>query len=180
VAKKAQPVTQEKKENDVLIEEMIASAEKVPTKGVGEVVDRGDEKEHRPPIVMTHISGNDKVYIYDTETGERSECLRYTLSTQLKKKRENGKPYFTTINPNISPKRGQFTCLLHKDRIEREHYDELGLATCKKSNLTSVYQVERHMQKKHPAEWAVIKDERARQEKEEDKEFQRALLSKTK
>lgn len=178
--KPVKEATQEKTENDVLIEQMVAEAQKVPSKGAGEIIDKGDEKENRPPLVMSHISGNDRVYIYDTETGERSECLRYTLTTQLKKKRPDGKPYFTTIKPSIEPKRGGYLCLLHPKAENREHYTDLGLATCKKSNLTSIYQVERHMQKKHPAEWAAIKDEKARKEKEDDRAFQRELLGKAK
>ena len=169
-----------KTQNDVLIEEMIQEAESVPKKGggAGEVIDKGDETESRPPIVMSHVSGNDKVFIYDTETGQQSECLRYMLTTQLRKKRPNGKPYFTTKRPGVEPRSGAFTCLLHPDREERSHYDEIGLPTCKKSNLTSIHQVERHMQKKHPAEWATIEKERTQREKEEDREFQRSLLNK--
>lgn len=167
----------QRSENEVLLEEMVSGAERVQRKPViGEVVDRGDDTENRPPILLSHVSGNDKVYIYDTETGQRSECLRYTLPTQLKKLRPNKRPFFTTVPPGFKPKEGQFTCLLHPAREERAHYDDIGLPICKKQNLTSQHQVERHMQKKHPAEWAAIEKERIQREKEEDREFQRSLL----
>lgn len=117
------------------------------------------------------------VKVWDTKTGEESICNRNMLLDQLQKKRPDGSSVFTTEKPNFEPFRGTFKCLLHADDPNRKHYDELGLATCRKSNLTSKYQVERHMVKRHPAEYATIKEEIARAEKEEDRAFHKAIIA---
>lgn len=46
-----------------------------------------------------------------------------------------------------------------------------------KSNLTSPYQVNRHMEKKHKDEWKAIEQERTERERQEDRELQRLLLA---
>ena len=111
------------------------------------------------------------VYVWDTRTGERSICNRNMLAKQLQKKRPDGSLVFTTVEPDIKPFRGALKCMLHAEGPDRKHYDEIGLPVCRKSNITSPYQVERHMQKRHPAEWAVIKAEKAEKEKTEDRAF---------
>jgi len=118
------------------------------------------------------------VYIYDTKTREMSLCNRNMLSHHLQKKRADGSPVFTTVKPSEGPARGHLKCLLHADNPGRWHYDELGLPTCRKSNLTSPYQVTRHMQKRHKMEWATIKEEQDRAEKEATRKMQEALLKK--
>jgi hypothetical protein len=123
------------------------------------------------------------VKIYDTKTGEMSLCNRNMLTHHLKKRRPDGSIVFTTIRPKFAPKRGQLKCLLHPDSPNRQHYDEMGLAVCKKSNITSPYQVIRHMQKRHKVEYGTIKEEEARLEKQreraerqEDRKLQAELL----
>lgn len=164
-------------DNDKLVEEMVLAAEAAKSpKGVGEVVDRGEGD--RPPMVVSSVSGNDKVYVYDTVTGQRSTILRYMLSATLQKKHKDGSRAFTTADPKIEQKVGKMKCLLHPDNEKRAHYDELGLPLCNKSNLVSAYHVNRHMQKKHKDEWSVISAEATAKEKEEDRKFQRGLLEK--
>ena len=116
------------------------------------------------------------VYVYDTETGERSVINRNMLETQLSKLRPDGTRFFTTVKPAFEPKRGTLKCLLHKDDPDRGQYDSWGFSVCNKSNLVSEFQVNRHVQIRHRMEWQTIYDERERKEKEEERDFQRQLL----
>ena len=116
------------------------------------------------------------VYVYDTENGERSVVNRNMLETQLQKMRPDGTRYFTTVKPDIEPKRGTLKCLLHSDDPDRGQYDSWGFPTCNKSNLISEFQVNRHVQIRHRMEWQTIYEERERKEKEEERDFQRQLL----
>ena len=157
-----------------LIEEMLERAGKADhPSDKPRVVDEADAST---PMVAHKESSAGYAYIYDTRTGERSVTNRNMLSTQLKKKRRDGSLVFTTKKPSQSPVRGTFKCMLHIDDPNREHYDSLGLTTCRKSNLTSPFQVRRHMQKRHPVEWETIEEERKAAEKAEDRQFQRGLM----
>lgn len=120
------------------------------------------------------------VYVWDNRTGERSTINQNMLSTQLKKKRPDGSRIFTTIDPHIPVKAGTLKCMLHTDDPNRAHYDELGFVTCRKANLTSPYQVKRHMMRRHPQEWATIQDEIASREKAEERELRKAILTSSK
>lgn len=115
-------------------------------------------------------------YIYDTITGDRSKTNNNMLPAQLRKKRPDGSLRFTTVKPNFIPSGGTLKCNLHKDNPNREIYNDMGLPVCKKHNLTSPFQVKRHMQKRHPMEWAAIEDMRISREKQEDREFQRSII----
>jgi hypothetical protein len=116
------------------------------------------------------------VYVYDVRSGDRSIVNRNMLSTQLDKRDEDRTRIFSTIKPPIEPAVGTYKCLLHEDQPEREHYDAMGLARCKKSNLISEYQVNRHMSVRHHTEWETIQQEQDRAEKDEERVFQRALM----
>ena len=116
------------------------------------------------------------VYVYDTENGDKSVINRNMLETQLSKLRPDGTRFFTTVKPAFEPVKGKIKCLLHKDDPDRGQYDSWGFATCNKSNLISEFQVNRHVQIRHRMEWQTIYEERERQEKEEERNFQRQLL----
>ena len=137
------------------IEEQIRDAEVVAESPIVVETDKELEVEMSP----TQLKSAGYVYIYDTKTHERSLCNRNMLLHNLKKKRPDGSMVFTTLKPKVGPKRGHLKCMLHPDEPNRYHYDDLGLATCLKSNLTSPYQVKRHMQKRHKDEYATIKEE---------------------
>lgn len=159
-----------------VLQEMIAQAEAAPEPGMtkpGTVLESANEGI---PSIVGSVKGAGYVYIWDTQTGERSQTNRNMLPTQLKKKRPDGSRIFTTVDPHITPHRGTHKCLLHPDNENRAHYDALGLPACHKSNLVSAFQVTRHMQTRHPAEWATIEQERTDREKREEREFQRALI----
>ena len=116
------------------------------------------------------------VYIWDTQTAKSSVCNRNMLQTTLSKVRKDGSRVFTTIKPDFEPRGGQHKCMLHESDENREQYNELGLPVCTKDNLDSPYQVSRHMQTRHPQEWATIEDINATAMREEDREFQRILI----
>jgi hypothetical protein len=167
-----------KVDNDALIEEMMRDAEETAEPGTlhsKTVIHEGDETLPSPMIVKS-IDSAGYAPIYDTQTGERSLTNKNMLRAQLGKKRPDGTPYFTTKNPNIKPKTGTLKCMLHPDDPNRGYYDELGLPVCRKSNLTSPYQVKRHMQKRHPSAWETIEEEIRKTEKEEDRKLQRSLI----
>ena len=163
-----------------LLEEMLLTAQEAKKPGelqANEVLHRGD-KDLPIPVTVAIITGDEKVKVYDTRTGDESIILRYMLPAQLQKLRPDGSRFFTTVEPAIKARRGKLPCMLHPSNPARQHYDELGLAVCPKANLTSQYQVQRHMQVKHKVEWATIEQERITKERTEDREFQRQLMTK--
>jgi len=160
------------------IEEQMRDAEVAPETGV-----KLDETEPLTEMSPVKMQSAGYVYIYNTRTAERSICNRNMLVAHLRKKRPDGSLVFTTRKPRVGPRRGTLKCMLHPDEPNRSHYDGLGLATCRKANLTSRYQVRRHMEKRHKAEWATIKEEitnkekeEAREERKQDRKLQEALL----
>ena len=165
-------------EKEQLIEEAMRDAEKAEEPGVlraKDILSEGDEET--PPSVVTQVTSAEYVWIYDTRTGDRSKCNRNMLKQHLEKKRPDGSLVFTTRDPGFRPVKKGHKCLLHLSNPNRKHYDELGLPTCKKSNLASPFQVRRHMMKRHPQEWATIEQEREDAEKKEQREFQEKLLT---
>ena len=127
-------------------------------------------------VQVSSLESAGYAYVYDNITGDRSVINRNMLEQQLSKLRPDGTRYFTTVKPNVEPKRGELKCLLHEDDPERWQYDEWGFAVCNKSNLVSEFQVNRHVQIRHRMEWQTIYEERQVKEKEEERDFQRQLL----
>ena len=164
------------KENEADIEEMLREAKEAPEPGtMDKVIHRGDANQPAP-MTLAELSSAGWVYIYEISDGQRSIANRNMLP-QLLKVKVNGKLRFTTRKPDYEPKRGTLKCLLHKDDSNRAHYNEIGFVTCPKSNITSPYQVARHMEKRHPVEWKTIEKERTDKEKAEDRQFQHAVLN---
>lgn len=165
-----------------IIEEM-QQAEAAPEPGMEGLKEGIKESNKDFPIVNTEegtkikwLSSAGYVYVWDNRTGERSTINRNMLPTQLKKRRPDSSRIFTTIDPKIPVQRGNLKCMLHSDNPERKKYEHIVFTTCRKENLTNPYQVRRHMQKRHPQEWAAIQEEIERKEKEEEKELRRAVL----
>lgn len=164
---------------DALIAQMQAavSAPEPGTFKPGQVVSRGAEIAAPIPMTVLSVTSAGYVRIYDTRTGEESLTNRNMLPSQLKKRRADGSQVFTTVSPKITPFRGKLVCPLHPSRPERAYYDTLGLPHCPKSNMPNEMQVMLHMQHRHRTEWATIDEERKRKEREEEREFQRAIIS---
>ena len=119
-------------------------------------------------------------FMYDPETGERSIVNNNMFTFNLKKKKADGSPRFVKDKPKNPPhpiEKGTFKCFLHKDDPNRAKYDAMGFPTCPKDDLASAYQAQRHAEKRHKSEWGAIKYERERQEREEDRAIQRAILA---
>lgn len=154
------------------IEEQLRDAEEVPEAQLEIEGKSGDVEYMKPEPVL---SGG-QVYIYDTRTNERSVCRRNILPAKLKLKREDDSFVFTTVKPKTLPKRGVLKCMLHPDE-RTEMYNAWGFPTCKKSNLTSPFQVRRHMQKRHKQEYEAIKEEKTRIEKDEERQLRESIIN---
>ena len=166
-------------DNEALIDEMIRDAGVATEPGELkrlQVISKGDD-EVPAPMLATELTSAEWVYLYDTVTRERSVCNRNMLKQHLEKKRKDGTFVFTTKVPKVGPKRGALRCMLHPDNPNRSHYDDLGLPSCPKANLTSPFQVRRHMEKRHKQEWATLEQERVERKEQDDRDFQRAMMS---
>ena len=162
------------------IEELMQEVEEAEEPGnlrEGQVLHRSND-DMPLGVQVASVASAGHVFIYNTKTGDRSKTNRNMLEDQLRKVfPEDGTRVFTTIKPDFEPPRGTYKCLLHADNEEREHYDQMGLATCTKDDLASEYQVQRHMERRHRMEWATIGEERDRAEKDEERRFQRTLMA---
>ncbi len=161
------------------IQEMFLQADKATEPGAtrkGEVLGETIEGNVAPTRVV-EVKSAGYATIYDTKTGEPSRTNRNMLMTQLSKKRADGTRVFSTVRPDIQPFQGHCKCLLHADDPKRKHWDELGFAACIKANLRSPYEVKRHMMKRHKVEWETMEAERIEAERQDDKNFQRTLLT---
>ena len=160
------------------LEELLVEAEEINDPGglsAGRMLHSGNDEVPMPMGVSSLESGG-YVYVYHTETGDRSRINSNMLAMQLTKTLENGVRAFTTEKPSFEPDQGGIKCLLHPDAPNRAHYDALGFATCSKQNIPSPYQLQLHMAGRHRLENATINEEAEREEKEEEREFQRTLL----
>ena len=127
----------------------------------------------------------EKVRLYNTMTGQPSDVLIYMVSKKLGNKRGDGKSWWT-LNPDEAPEwaLGTIICQLHPDHPDREWLDSIGLQgrTCApmtgehKSNITSDFELKQHMAKKHRVEHATIVMAQERDEKEEERRWQRTLM----
>ena len=157
------------------LEEKILDAENVPEPQV-EIEGKSEDVEYMTPAPVLSAG---QVYIYDTKTHERSVCRRNNLRHKLSLKREDDSLIFTTVKPKSPPKRGVLKCMLHPDE-RTELYDAWGFPVCRKSNLTSPFQVRRHMQKRHKQEYEAIKEEDARIEKDKERQLRETIIASAK
>ena len=166
-------------DTNTMLEEKMRDAEKVDEPGElaqHPIIHKGDEM--LPAQMTATMESAGYVYIYNTKTGDRSLCNRNMLARKLQQKRPDGSFVFTTVKPKITPRVGTYKCPLHRDALNRKHYDDLGFPVCSKDNLLSPFHVRRHTQKRHKIEWSAMEEERLETEKQEEREFQRQLISK--
>ena len=160
------------------LEELLIEAEEVNEPGgltEGRVLHSGND-DVPMPMGVSSLEFGGHVYVYNTQTGDRSRINSNMLAMQLTKTLEDGRRAFTTEKPPFEPEKGTIKCMLHADDPNRAHYDALGFATCPKQYIPSQYQLQRHMASRHRMEYATIGEEAERAEKEEEREFQRMLL----
>lgn len=156
---------------EIALEEKVLRAEDVPEEQVV-IEEKSEDVEYMIPAPVLSAG---QAWIYDTRTFERSLCRKNNLRHLLKLKREDGSSVFTTVKPNKLPKRGVLKCMLHPDE-RADIYDTWGFPVCRKSNLTSPFQVRRHMKSRHKQEYEAIKEEEARIEKEKERQLREALI----
>jgi hypothetical protein len=120
----------------------------------------------------------DKVTLYSTIDGLPSQVLVNMLGKKLAQKLPNGNLAWSRTQ-TVPYKQGEWKCLLHTENPRRKEFDEIGLAgkTCTKSNIASAFEVRQHMLHRHHQEWQVMEEARAEREREEDREFRRALMA---
>jgi hypothetical protein len=157
------------------IEEQMRDAEEVKEPQLVIETDKSLDVEMTP----TQLKSGGYVYIYDTQTYERSVCHRNNLRNALRKRRADGSLVFTTIKPKKLPQRGVLKCMLHPDK-RKPAYDTWGFPVCMKANLTSPFQVRRHMQKRHKQEWEAIQEEVRREEREKERQLRESLITMSK
>ena len=171
-------------ENDDYIAQMVADqAAPVPpanepgTMQPGQVINRGDS-ENPIAAVATPIESAGWATMYDTLTGDTSLANKNMLPDYLTRRHPDDpkRRQYTLKDPGFRPRPGRHKCLLHAETPQREYYNSLGLAVCRKSNLQSPFQVIRHMRHRHQMEYQTIEHNREQEEKESNRKFQEAML----
>lgn len=162
-------------QDNVAVEEMLRDAEDAEEPGdmkAGAVLSRTAEMT----MTTVELQTAGWVYVYDTQTGDRSVINRNMLPQQLEKRRSNGTYVFSTRKPEgVTPVRGILKCILHEDAPNRENYDRMGFVRCTKSNFISELDRARHMRTRHPRAHATLENERVREERAEERLERRAL-----
>lgn len=128
---------------------------------------------------MTSDPGSrDKITLYSNVDGMPSRVLVNMLSKKLQQKLPDGRPAWSE-KPTIPYHTGKMLCMLHVDHPRRAELDEIGLIgkSCTKSNIPSAFEVRQHMLHTHRQEWQVMEEARAEREREEEREFRRALMA---
>lgn len=148
---------------------------------IARTLDDGGESVPLPIAVANRAESAGYTWVYDTETGARSQINNNMLRAQLRKmkKTRDGRevPVFTTIKPMVAPKEGTIKCLLHPDHDDHDEVAEYGFPPCYKANLVSQYSLDTHMRHRHPQEWATITEARERREADEQRAERRALIA---
>ena len=158
---------------DVAIE---ASEQGVDEFASPEVFFQGDAlNPHKMAVTRTQ---GDKIKVYSTETGDASEILAYMLRKQMEKRLPNGDRAFS-LRPTKTVRKGKITCLFHPLHKDRARLAALGLdhVACPKSNLRSQFDLRMHLEHRHRDEYASVKEDQARQEKEEERRFLRTQMA---
>lgn len=168
-------------EGDVaLAEDVLRMVESAPEPGdftKDKVVFQGDT-ELPMTIVKGNVTSAGYINVYNMETGEPSVINKNMMMTQLKKKLGDGRMAFTTRKELApTPFRGTFKCMLHPDDLHREHYSQMGMPVCIKSNIPNDYELLNHMRKKHKTAWAQIERERQDADRIADRAWQNSLIA---
>jgi len=149
----------------------------------GDVVHKGDEDTG--PAVMTDTTGAGITKMYHTETGLDSKVSKNMLPAKLREKLPSGKraftiyPPFTPGGPTTQPVEGTIKCYMHKDSEMRSICGEFGFVLCVKDNISSVFDLETHMVKRHTQEWRSFERRRIQTETDETREISRGMLAAT-
>lgn len=168
-------------EMDAIILSMMQEVDQTEVAGEGPktVHHRGDSSLPMP-IMTASVTSAGYYTVYDTANYERSLVNGNMLPNKLKQLRPNGRPYFALLkagDPVPLPVRGTIKCFLHVDNERRDEFDRRGFQRCTKSNIPSPFELERHMLAKHKVEWRNIAADQDRQRQDEDRTFQKTMLT---
>ena len=128
----------------------------------GTIVDTGKSEETPFPSVVSSVESAGYVTLYNRQTGDPSAVNINNLAPKLKQRYNDG-PFvgelvFTLRDPGFRPPKGSELCWLHADHPRRAEFNRYGFAVCPAGNLQSEYQRDRHAEKRHNTEFAIIKD----------------------
>ena len=164
--------------NEPAIEEMMRDAEMADEPGelkAGKVISATADMT----MSTSELQSAGYVYVYDNRTADRSVVNRNMLQQQLEKRREDGSFAFSTRKPEgIEPVVGALKCFLHEDDPNREKYRQMGFVQCKKSNLLTEMDRERHLRFRHPRAHATLENERTREDRDAER-LERIALTET-
>ena len=121
--------------------------------------------------------------LYHTVTGEAVTFSNYQVKAVLTKRHNDrnypelrGKPVFTRT-PVKTYIPGNMKCLLHRDQPERAEYDRRGYPVCGTGHIFTEFELQRHMEKRHPSTWRAVQFDKRQQEEAESRAFQREQLN---
>ena len=137
---------------------------------VADIIHTGDQE--LPTMAVASIDEAAHLWVWNTQTGDRSKINTNMLALQLSKKHEDGSRAFTTIDPGIPQHPGTFKCLLHPTSEVRE----VNMMTCNKSNLKNELELESHMRHRHKTEWAQLSYKKQATQEAEDRTVNRQML----
>lgn len=124
---------------------------------------------------MQLTSTGGMVDIYNRASGEKAMVTYDQLKARLKVRFDSthhmvGQRVWqrAKMTPKIV---GVLKCPLHVEHDERAHWDAYGLPICRKHNLVSQYQVDRHVKLKHPSLFEIRKNEKEERDHAEQMKF---------
>lgn len=131
-----------------------------------------------PVGLIGDVRTRDRVTVYSTIDGEPRHILIYMLAKVIRKKRADGKPAFS-VSQTIPYMEGSMPCMLHESYPDRALWDSIGLRyrTCSMDGIATGMDQQLHMEHRHQQEWKTIVRYREELEKEEERDFRRALLA---
>ena len=127
------------------------------------------------PMNMTVRNGD--VIIYHTaEHDARIVPGGDATKAALRKTLPDGSRAFSA-RPTGEVVLGQVKCYLHPDHPDRKKWYDLGITImCQSGHFASIVDMERQMETKHSREWLRMKSLNEREERDEDRAFQRQML----
>jgi len=153
-------------DNEEIISFLQADMNRAPEPGdmtPGTIVNTGQSEEAPFPSVISSVESAGYVTIYNRLTGDPSIANINNLRDKLRQRYSPddlhaGELVFTLRDPGFRPPKGTELCWLHADHPRRTEFDKYGFAVCPAGNLQSEYQRDRHAEKRHNTEFAIIKD----------------------
>ncbi len=142
----------------------------------------GLQNDFTSPMAATTYSEDGRIHIYNRYTGEEILCNVNMVPAKMKNRVNDsndpnyGKLLWTLNDPGFRPKPGTYMCWLHKDGAWRELANEWNRPFCKKSNISSTFEVIQHMRNKHTRDFQAITEHKTESERQEDRKVQQGLL----